>query len=314
MPKLNFLHQKKLNPADELREILGSLEERQLKVKSMASEQALCLLHDLDQIDTLFQRLELAGSDLLPEQGRFKSIQARLEKQAASLLKSLGGPAVLSAHRPTPLPSPEKWWWYIHERVATQQQRLLRRVVVTLVIIFVVLEGIVLLFQTVLAPSPEIIARLETENDAYAAIDAGDHQEALAVIEQGLVKVPADPSLLLLKGVVQEALDEETAAAWSFDQARTGLKNPFNFYLARSQLDLRVGQPAKAEDNARAALELDENSSRAWLLLGQALEIQDKRFEAISAYEKAGELALASGDHEVVVLSRLALGRIGLSP
>jgi len=314
MPKLNFLQQKKLSPADELREILGSLEERQLKVKSMASGQALCLLHDLDQVDTLFQQLESAGLDLRPEQGRFKSIQARLEKQAAPLLKSLGGAAVLSAHRPTPPPPSEKWWWYIQERVAAQQQRLLRQVVVTSVIILVVLGGIVLLFQTVLAPSPEIIARLETENDAYAAIDAGDYQEALAVIEQGLIKVPADPSLLLLEGVVQEALGEEAAAAQSFDQARTGLKNPFDFYLARSQLDLRVGQPAKAEANARAALELDENSSRAWLLLGQALEFQDKSLEAVPAYEKAGELALANGDYEVVVLSRLALGRIGTRP
>jgi tetratricopeptide (TPR) repeat protein len=314
MPKLDYLQQKKLSPADELRDILGSLEERQLKIRSLDADQSLNLLHDLDKVDTLFQQFEAAGLDLLAEQGRFKSIQARLEKRAAPLLKSLGGTAALIAHRPQPAPPLEKWWWYIDELAAAQQQRLGRRVIITLIIILAAIGGIVLLFQTVLAPSPEVVARLETENAAYAAIDTGDYEEALAVIERGLAKVPADPSLLILKGVVQESLGEQTAAAQSFEQAQAGLNNRFDFYMARSQLELRVGQATKAEANARAALELEPNSGAAWLLLGQALELQDKRFEAIPAYEKASQLALANGDHEVVVLARLALGRIGASP
>jgi tetratricopeptide (TPR) repeat protein len=314
MPKLDYLQQKRLSPADELRDILSSLEERQLKIRSLDTNQSLDLLHDLDKVDTLFQQFEAAGLDLLAEQGRFKSILARLEKQAAALLKSLGGTAALSSNRPQPSPPPEKWWWYIDKQVAAQQRHLWQRVIIALIIALVALGGIVLLFQTVLAPSPEVVARLEAENGAYAAIDAGNYKEAVAVIERGLAKVPADPSLLILKGVVQEILGEQTAATQSFEQAQAGLNNRFDFYMARSQLELRVGQAAKAKVNARAALELDPNSGAAWLLLGQALELQDKRFEAIPAYEKASQLALASGDHEVVVLARLALGRIGASP
>jgi tetratricopeptide (TPR) repeat protein len=300
MPKLDYLQQKKLSPADELRDILASLEERQLKIRTLDTDQSLNLLRDLDKVDTLFQQLEVAGLDLLAEQGRFKSIQARLEKQA------LGGASTLSARRPQPPPPPEKWWWYIDQQVAAQQRRLWRRLIISLVIALVVLGGIVLLFQTVLAPSPEVVARLEAENEAYAAIDAGNYKEAVAVIERGLAKVPA--------GVVQEILGEQTAAAQSFEQAQAGLNNRFDVYMARSQVELRVGQGSKAERSARAALELDPDSGAAWLLLGQALELQDKRFEAIPAYEKAAELALASGDHEVVILARLALGRIGASP
>jgi tetratricopeptide (TPR) repeat protein len=314
MPKLDYLQQKKLSPADELRDILASLEERQLKIRTLDTDQSLNLLRDLDKVDTLFQQLEVAGLDLLAEQGRFNSIQARLEKQAAALLRSLGGAATLSARRPQPPPPPEKWWWYIDQQVAAQQRRLWRRLIISLVIALVVLGGIVLLFQTVLAPSPEVVARLEAENEAYAAIDAGNYKEAVAVIERGLAKVPADPNLLTLKGVVQEILGEQTAAAQSFEQAQAGLNNRFDVYMARSQVELRVGQGSKAERSARAALELDPDSGAAWLLLGQALELQDKRFEAIPAYEKAAELALASGDHEVVILARLALGRIGASP
>jgi tetratricopeptide (TPR) repeat protein len=166
----------------------------------------------------------------------------------------------------------------------------------------------------VLAPSPEVLARLEAENSAYEAIDNGEYPQALADIEQGLVKVPGNPDLLLLKGVVEEVLGEDTAAADSFDQAQVGLNSPFYFYLARSQLQLRVGQFSKAEHDARTALELDEKSAGAWFLLGQALESQNKLPEAASAYQKASELGMDSGDNEVVVMARMALGRLAASP
>ena len=84
MSKLDYLQPKKLNPADELREILGSLEERQPTVGRFDAGQALNLLHDLDQVDALFHQIESAGLDLRPEQGRFQSIQSHLRKQAGS--------------------------------------------------------------------------------------------------------------------------------------------------------------------------------------------------------------------------------------
>ncbi|MBI1881313.1 MAG: tetratricopeptide repeat protein [Chloroflexi bacterium] len=314
MPKLDYLQQKKLNPADELREILSSLEERLPQMKSFDSDQALQLLLDLDQVDTLFHQLESADLNLLPERGRFQSLLARLRKRAAPLLRSLGGPAALRARRPTPSPPPEKWWWYLDERVAAQRRRLLRQVALIGVVILVLLSGLRVLFQTVLAPSPEIAARLEAENNAYNVIDSGDYRQALAFIEQGLVKAPGNPDLLLLKGVVEEILGEDTSAAASFEQAQTSINDPLSFSLARSQLQLRLGQFSKAEHDARTALELDENSARAWFLLGQALEFQNKLAEAIPAYQHASELGLDSGDSEIVVMARMALGRLAASP
>ena len=314
MSKLDYLQQKKLSPADELREILSSLEQRRPQIKSFETEQAQRFLLDLDRLDALFRQLEAADLDLFPERGRFQSLQSWLQKRAGPLLKALGGPAALKAQRPTPAPPPEKWWWYVDEWVAAQQQHLLRRVALIGVIILALVGGLVVLFQTVLAPSPEVAARLEAENNAYQAIDNGDYRQALAFVEQGLVKVPGNPDLLLLKGVVAEILGEDAAAAASFDQAQTNLNNSFNFYLARSQLQLRLGQFAKAEHDARTVLELDAKSARAWFLLGQALEFQNKPVEAGTAYQHASELGLASDDSEVVVLARMALGRLASSP
>ena len=314
MPKLDFLQQKKLNPADELREILTSLEECQPLMRSFDAGQAQRFLLDLDRVDSLFQQLESAGLDLLPEQGRWQAHLAWLQKHAAPLLKSLGGPAVLSAQRPMPAPPPEKWWWYLDKRVAAQRQGLRRQIALIAVVISLLVGGLVVLFQTVLAPSPEVIARMEAENNAYAAIENGEFRQALADIEQGLAKVPGNPDLLLLKGVVEEVLGEDSAAATNFDQARVGLNSPFNFYLTRSQLQLRVGQFSKAEHDARTALGLDEKSASAWFLLGQTLEAQNKLPEAASAYQKASEFGLDSGDNEVVVMARMALGRLAASP
>lgn len=126
--------------------------------------------------------------------------------------------------------------------------------------------------------------------------------------------VPTDPGLLILKGVLHEALKQEEQAAQSFEQAKLQIDPLAHFYLGRAQLYIRTNQSVKAEEDARAALALDDQLALAWLLLGQALESQGKRFESISAYEQAGELALASGDSQIVVLARLALGRITTSP
>ena len=50
------------------------------------------------------------------------------------------------------------------------------------------------------------------------------------------------------------------------------------------------------------------------LFWGKLWSLKGQRFESISAYEQAGDLALENGDNEIVVLARLALGRITSSP
>lgn len=311
MSKLDYLQQKRLSGADELREILGGVEEALPRIKLLETQTALNLLLDLDRLDRLFQQLESAGVDLLPEQGRFQSLLARLQKQTGPLLRSLGGAAALDAQRPVPAPPSEKWWWYVDRLVAEQQRQLRRQLTLIGVIVLAVIGGIVLLFQTVLAPSPEVVARLEAENSAFESIAAGHNEEALVLVQQGLQKAPGEPNLLLLQGVIQKMEGDKTSAAASFEQAQARLNDPLDFYLNRSQLYLRVGQPGEAELDARAALELDSKLASGWLLLGQTLENQQKVSDAIAAYQKANQLASASGDSEIIVLARMALARMG---
>jgi tetratricopeptide (TPR) repeat protein len=314
MPKLDYLQQKKLNLADELRETLVRLEAGLSRIKSMDSAESLELLHEFDRAYALIHELETTELNLVPEQGRFDSLQNGLKKNSVQFLKTLGGPTALSEHRPTASPDRERWWWYIHEIVAAHKRRLVRRMMVTLIVILLVGGGLVLAFNTILAPSPEAVARAEAESDSLLAFDNGDYEKALASVEQGLAQVPGSPTLLILKGIFLEALEEEEKAAQSFEQARANLGESTTFHLGRGQLYLRTRQFDKAEQDARAALALDENLPVAWLLLGQALEFQGRQFEAIPVYQHAGELALASGNNEVAVLARLALGRVGMKP
>jgi hypothetical protein len=313
MSKLDFLQQKKLSRADELRETLSSLEDRRVDLNTMDSTQALLLLRDLDIVYHLFEQLEAANQDLVPERGRFRSVQGHLKRSAARLLKTLGGPATLAEVRPRPDPTPEQWWWNIDTMVAAQRLRLRRRVLIGVAIVVLLIGGIILAFKTILAPSPEVVARIQAENAAFAAIDAGNVQQALANIETGLQAVPNDPGLSIFKGVLQELLGDEAGAAQSFDRSRAGLADPQRFYFSRGQLYLRLNQSEKAETDAQAAINNDDQSADAWLLLGQALENQSKTVEAMQAYQMASDLGVEHGNNEVVVLARLGLGRLGMA-
>ncbi len=314
MSKLEYVQSKKLNPADEVRALLDSLEERRVKVKAMDAPAARQVLYDLDEVATRLQGLEAAGLELLPERGRFESIQHRFQQEAAPLLKALGGAAALTTQRPQPLPPPESWWWYLDEQVAGRRRRRGRQITLMVAVIVALLGGVYLAFQTVLAPDPQVVARLEAENETLAALDRGDYPAALAAVEQGLQKVPGEANLFLMKGVIQEMLGDSAGGEQSYRAAQEHIARPIDFYLNRSRLYVRANRLSQAEADARTALKLDNNSAGAWLLLGQALEFQGKRAEAVAAYQQAADLASASGENEIFVTARLAVARIGSSP
>lgn len=308
MPKLDYLQQKKLNPADDLRETLTHLEERLVRIREMEPDQAAAFLHDLDRVDGLIKQLAETGLELRAEQGRFSTVQARVLQRAGSLLKAVGGPAELARLRPGQ--PGENWWWSIDQTVANRRKQARRRLAVILGLLLAVFGGVIVAFRTVLAPSPEALARVEAENAAFAALDDGDYEAALAALEKGLQVTGDDPGLLVMRGVVLRSMGETDEAEQSFDRVLATIDDPLYFYLARGQVELRLNQPENTEADARAALALDETSARAWLLLGQALELQDQRFQALMAYERAGNLAMDSGDNEAYVIARMAMARL----
>jgi Tfp pilus assembly protein PilF len=313
--KLDYVQEKNLGPADDLRQKISHLEEMLSKISQLTSSQGVAALCNLDEIMVMLNQLEAVGLDVRPEQGRVQAIQGRLQKNAARLLTVVGGPAVLSQQRPSPPPLPEQWWWYIDQQVAAARQHLVRRVGWGAVIVFLLVIGLVVLFNTVLAPSPETVARLKAENGAYAAADQGDYRLALTAINEGLTQSPNDSFLLMFKGVLYQLLKEDQIAAQSFALAQQKLNNPKEFYLGRGQLYLRLNQIDLAEPDIEAALKLDNRFARTWLLKGQMFESRGQSRDALQAYEEAGRLALDQGEDEIYVLSRMSIVRLGqMSP
>jgi tetratricopeptide (TPR) repeat protein len=309
--KLEYLQQKKLNPADDLRETLSNLEVVQPRIKRLDPATALEILHNMDKALQLLTQLEAEGTRVKSERGRFEAVQGHARENVRPLLKAIGGATALAEARPRPAPPPDShWWWYIHEHVANLQRRLLRRLLLGIITLMTLVVGTNIAFQTVLAPDPAAVARIEAESDAFLAFDEQDLPGALAAVERGLQIVPGDAGILLLQGVFLELSDRPDEAEAAFAQAQVAMDDMKAFHLGRGQVYFRTNQFEKAEAAARAALEVDENIAAAWLLLGQALENQSRRLLAAQAYERAGELALDTGQNEIVVLARLGLGRV----
>lgn len=308
--KLDYVQAKKLNPADELRATLSVLEDREPALKSLNAAEALALLQEMDAAYALFAHLESADMDLSSEQGRFESIQKKVRKRSGTILKAMGGPAALADHRRAAEPTNEQRWWFIHALVAARKQRMVRQLLITGAVVLAVIGAFYVAFQTVLAPSPEAVARLDAENQSMAAFEQGDLAQALVEVNKGLAVVPQDTGLLILAGAFHELLGQNEAATQQFAQAKSAAANEEFYRLGRAQVYLRTLQAEKAETEARAALDTNPQSARAALILGQSLEIQDQRQEAAQAYEQAAELAQASNENEVFVMARLALGRM----
>ncbi|GAB4422589.1 MAG: hypothetical protein Kow0031_00440 [Anaerolineae bacterium] len=313
--KLDYLQQKTLNPGDELRDTLATLESMQPRLKRLNRPDAEALLAGLDRADALLAQLETGGANMASERGRFESIQGHLRQRLGPVLKALGGPAALADLRPSPPPPRDsRWWWYIHEDVAAQQKRQVTRLAIGISVVLGTLLLLYVLMQTVFAPSPEAVARMEAENDALLAMDEGDPVAGLAAIDHGLTVAVDDPGLLVMRGVLLELLNRQAEADDVFTRARQLFNDDPGFFLGRGQVYYRMQQPVKAEADARSAIKLKEDMAAGWLLLAQSLEAQGQRFAAINAYEQAGELAVDSGQDEIVVLARLALGRIMAAP
>lgn len=309
--KLGFVQEKNLGPVDDLREELSRLEEVVPGLKLMDPTQVLKLLHDLDQVIATFEKLDPEGDALAGEWSRFKSVQGRLKKNARKLLKLVGGAETLVQQRPQPAPPADHWWWYLDEIVAEQRRRSLKRTGIFSAIALVIVGVVVILFNTILKPSPEAVVRLNAENDAYAAIEVdADFETALAAIDEGLEAVPDDPSMLVIKGVLLELLGREPEADDVSLLLQEIFNNPIEYHLARAQVYLRTGQFEQAERDAQAALELNDEFARGWLLLGQSLEMQGNYLDAMKTYQIASDIAFENDENEIYVMTRMALARL----
>ncbi|MDM8528289.1 hypothetical protein QUF58_08745 [Anaerolineales bacterium HSG24] len=310
---LDHLQNKKLSKADELRELLSTLESRTPRLKNLTETQTLTLLHELDRCFKLLEKLKSTALDLTSEESRFNGIQLRLQRNTVTIVKRLGGPKVMREHRPKSADVEDQWWWFIDSAIVDRQKRIVINIALILGLFLTVIFTIYIAFETVLAPDPTVLARLDTENIVYQALASDEYENALAKVDEGLQHelLIDDPALLILKGTIHNSLAQSEQAEESFARAKATISNPVVFHIARAQLYMRNKNPDKAEEDIRIVIKFEERNAAAWLMLGQICEGQNKQFDAIRAYEHAGNLATENGDNEIVVMARMALAQMG---
>ncbi len=79
-----------------------------------------------------------------------------------------------------------------------------------------VLLLLIALYQMFLAPDPVTRERLRHQQSAESLALDGDLVGALSEVERALVLAPADPSLLVLKGSIQQGLGQLAGSAETF--------------------------------------------------------------------------------------------------
>jgi tetratricopeptide (TPR) repeat protein len=70
---------------------------------------------------------------------------------------------------------------------------------------------------------------------------------------------------------------------------------------------MNLGNIHSAMEDANTVLQIDPQSPEAYLLLGQAHELQEQYLEAMAAYEQASSLASEHNRPEIAALARIRL-------
>lgn len=275
------------------------------KLDSRTSSKAFEILKLMDEIhDTLITRAR-DGISITAEQAQFDSACATLRKNGRALVQAAGGRKSLIAQRASVNPTSESWWWRLDELVAEQNKNRAIRTLGLAALILLLTAAVILIYNRFLAPSPESVARYQAEQRVMELAHKGKYEQALAEVENGLRAVPQDRDLLLLKGVVLQALGSNQSAETIFVEIQNRYPNLPEFLLTKSQSYIMIGNPERAAAEAQKALAVNPDLAEAYLLLGGAQEMQEKIDEALVNYNKAAQLASKQGDTNTEITAKV---------
>lgn len=266
-------------------------------------EQALAILIGLDAASARMQERQSRSSQKTL-QVQFDALIARLQKEAGSFLRDLGGRSMLHELRAAQRPPAENHWWYLDDWLAQRRQVSFKHNLSTLGAIVLGMVLLAVIYQRFLAPDPDVLARMGHEDSASEALVSGDLETALSEVEQGLSYDLRDLDLLILKGVVLQASGKLEEAQTAFDQAALAAESRDVFLLSRGQTYIMVGMLDAALTDTQSVLTENPQSAPAHLLTGQIYELRQDYLRALEYYEKAGNLADAQNQPELTAVAR----------
>jgi tetratricopeptide (TPR) repeat protein len=303
-----YVENRPLTRADELRRQLDELEAKLGRLGHGLGQEALSIPLLFDAVTATLASFQAEGQSMRGEWARLEAVSAAFRRKATVFLREIGGARALQSARRTHQPPPAHWWWFVDQVVADTRRAQLRQLLMTAAGAVGVLLLLFALYQRFLAPDPATRARLEHEQAAENLVLEGDLIAALNEVDQALASVPGDPSLLIFKGGLQQALGQKAAAEETFSQAEAAFGDRETFLLARGQMYVRLDQAQFALSDAEAAIRLNPESASGYLLLGRANEWLENYQQAIAAYEQAANLADAQGNSQIAAIARVNMG------
>lgn len=307
-----------LSTSETVGETLDRLAVFSGKIGMNSPEQALALLRGLDDAYERMQSLEIGSQSRRLAQVQLDEILAQLHREAAQFIRDLGGVQVLRQARQEANPPEDHTWWYLDDYLAEKRRQTLRHLLTAAAVVVVALVILGAVYRRFLAPSPQVLARYNSEQTAQQLLTEGDLAGALAQVDEGLKGSPGDANLLILKGVIQEAQGETSQAAQSYAAAEKSLPNREDFLVTRGQNYLLAGRFEQALADAQQAVQINPDSAQAYLLMGQSHEQLRLYREALDDYDKAFQAANKINQPALAAIARqhtaMLLQSVGVLP
>lgn len=288
---------------------LDRLETKVGKIGLNGPEIARSILADMDSV---YERIQAMENETSRKQAvaQFDGIAGRLRQDTSAFLRDLGGSGVMKKAREAERPSEDHWWWYLDVFLAQNRKGLLRRLLIILGVIAAALVVLALVYNRFFAPDPQFAARYAHEQSARDALINGDLDLSLNEISAGLAAAPNDPTLLALRGVVEEKQGKQEAAIEDFMASQAGFGSKETFLLARGQAYAMASMPTQALADALTVIQMNPNSSEAYLLAGQVHEASQEYREALDFYNKGFDAANATGHTELAAMARMRIAMV----
>ncbi len=184
-------------------------------------------------------------------------------------------------------------------------------------IVGTVVGGVLLAYwtmQTFFPPDPldVLYADVMYQLDQYSMEQ--NWPDALAVIDANLDQLPAEPDMLIWRGVLEERLDHPEIAKANLTQAQEMMQETEVVFLnTLANRRLQTGDLDGAEPALAQALTLEPENPQAYFLLGGLAEARGDNSLAMEYYNRVFDLAEAS-DPQLAVIARVRVSQLMQSP
>jgi tetratricopeptide (TPR) repeat protein len=265
------------------------------------------------KMDYAFQEIAQITQKNLPskvEAAQFAYLVSGIEKNAKAFLKDIGGVEKLEQLRKVNSPRKEQSWWFLDEILRKKNNQSIKLIALNGAIIVGVLLILTVIYRTFFMPDPKVSAAYSHQMNADQAISQNDFNKALDETNLALTFTPDDPSLLTLRGGLEQKLGMSALSAADFAAAENRLGSRETFLLTRSQMWLQVSDVQSGMADAQAVIQTNPNSAEGYFFLGRANQMGQNYSAAEQAFTKASALAEAQGKTELEGTIRVTLAML----